>query len=262
MNNFKLNSPVSDVTVGADPEVFVTTPTGVVYPVCGMIGGTKEEPLPVPYGALQEDNIMAEFNIDPASTCEQFVHNIQQVYQTLTDRLSVSGVTPAIIASADVLPELLDLFPQSRVMGCEPDYNAYTRSINPTPTPDTTLRTCAGHVHLGFDYEAENPFELACELTKRLDYTIGLWSVLHDTDTERKKKYGKAGAFRPKSYGVEYRVPSNFWLKTPEFMAEVFNRARQAYQMLLDSTPIPSHLDIETAINTHDPVMCEQLLSA
>jgi len=45
---------------------------------------------------------------------------------------------------------------------------------------------------------------------------VGNTLVLLDRDESnitRRKNYGRAGEYRPKPYGLEYRVPSNFWLK-------------------------------------------------
>jgi len=48
-------------------------------------------------------------------------------------------------------------------------------------------------------------------LIKLLDIILGITSVLMDnrTNKERRKMYGKAGDYRLKSYGIEYRVLSN-----------------------------------------------------
>jgi hypothetical protein len=58
---------------------------------------------------------------------------------------------------------------------------------------------------------------------KQLDCYLGLSSLMYDTDTKRRAMYGAAGAFRPKSYGVEYRVLSNAWLLSEERMRFVFD---------------------------------------
>ncbi|MOA35237.1 hypothetical protein D3C78_1566850 [compost metagenome] len=57
---------------------------------------------------------------------------------------------------------------------------------------------------------------------KQLDYYLGLGSLLYDPDVKRRTMYGAAGAFRPKPYGVEYRVLSNAWLKSEELMGWVY----------------------------------------
>ena len=54
-----------------------------------------------------------------------------------------------------------------------------------------------------------------------MDCFHGIISVLLDSSkssARRKELYGKAGAHRPKDYGVEYRVLSNYWLKSPELV--------------------------------------------
>jgi len=61
---------------------------------------------------------------------------------------------------------------------------------------------------------------------------LGIPSVHLDTDTLRKSLYGKAGAFRPTSYGLEYRVLSNFWLKSEELTKWAYNGAHHAYAMV------------------------------
>lgn len=50
------------------------------------------------------------------------------------------------------------------------------------------------------------------DVVKAMDLFLGVPSVLMDEGEERKQLYGKAGAHRPKPYGVEYRTLSNFWI--------------------------------------------------
>jgi hypothetical protein len=46
--------------------------------------------------------------------------------------------------------------------------------------------------------------------------------------------YGAAGAFRPKPYGVEYRVLSNAWLQSEELMAWVYRTTTKAITDLFE----------------------------
>jgi hypothetical protein len=67
---------------------------------------------------------------------------------------------------------------------------------------------------------------------------LGLWSVIRDPDTKRRELYGKAGAFRFKPYGVEYRVLSNFWLHTPDRMEYVWHLVRGALGCRTEPDPL------------------------
>ena len=51
-----------------------------------------------------------------------------------------------------------------------------------------------------------------------MDAIHGVISTILDNSKEavdRRQLYGSPGAHRPKPYGVEYRVLSNYWLKSP-----------------------------------------------
>jgi hypothetical protein len=70
---------------------------------------------------------------------------------------------------------------------------------------------------------------------KQLDWFLGAWSVKHDSDVTRRKLYGKAGAFRPKPYGVEYRPLSNFWIVSKDLRKQVWNRMQTAIRAMENS---------------------------
>jgi hypothetical protein len=120
----------------------------------------------------------------------------------------------------------LTLPDEAKILGCDPDYNAYTGELNPTPDGTRTFRTAAGHVHVGWgaDIPTDNPehLEICRNFVKQLDTTVGMLMCIIDRDPQRRELYGKAGAFRPKSYGVEYRTPSNIWLKNVQFRRAIF----------------------------------------
>jgi hypothetical protein len=125
---------------------------------------------------------------------------------------------------------------EARELGCTPDYNAYTMEENEKPNSNTCMRTASGHIHIGF-IDVDDPMDpvhmtRCAVLAKQLDFYLGLPSVLWDRDIKRRLLYGKAGCYRPKSYGMEYRVLSNAWLLTPERMRFVFNATQFAIQQL------------------------------
>ena len=68
-------------TIGSDPELFlVDTKTKKVVSAIERIPGHKDDPytegLPEGFG-LQTDNVLAEFNIPPVTSCEEFINNIE-----------------------------------------------------------------------------------------------------------------------------------------------------------------------------------------
>lgn len=96
--------------------------------------------------------------------------------------------------------------------------------MNITPhCDDHTFRSCGGHIHLGYVEGSGNDFLLdpwgKAHTVRTMDAVLGIISVLLDNSPKaikRRELYGKASCHRPTEYGVEYRVLSNFWLKSPE----------------------------------------------
>lgn len=227
------------LAVGTDAEVFLTRGS-LPYPAIGLLGGTKLEPKPIPgLGkgfAIQEDNVMPEFNIPASKNKKIFSDNIGTVLEWLTSGMAEKGFDVLIAPSCHFNPKQLK-HPQAQEIGCEPDFNAWTRTINPSPKTNPilkTMRTAAAHVHVSFNINGEPPKTIYDRepLVKALDVTLGLPSLLLDKDIDRRKLYGKAGAFRPKDYGIEHRVMSNFWIKTPELRAWVWDGVVAAFSLL------------------------------
>lgn len=240
------------ITIGADPEVFVQDGVTIV-PAIGLVGGTKEAPHPVGCGAIQEDNVMAEFNIDPATSSEEFITNITTVMKHLGDKIRPLRV--AVMPSHEFdQATLVRSGRQAMMFGCDPDFNAYSGEQNMPPSPRTVLRTCGGHVHVG--YEGVDP-ERNREIVQAMDLLLGVPSVILDSDTRRRSMYGKAGAYRNKDYGVEYRSLSNFWLGSTTLMDWVFKRSVAAAQAELR----PDADRIQHVINTSDVSGARRLIA-
>jgi hypothetical protein len=222
------------VLVGADPELFMRSPnSGEFISAHDRIPGTKWEPYKVPFGAVQVDGTALEFNIDPAKTVDEFIHNINSVRKTLTDMVPGYNVVAEPVAQFEPGYFKFNVPPYAKELGCNPDYNGWTRDTNPHPNAGSgSFRTASGHLHIGFtegqDVEDKDHFLLCCQFARQLDYYLGMPSLLWDSDGTRRELYGKAGAFRPKSYGLEYRVLSNRWLDSDRLMRWVYNTVQIA----------------------------------
>jgi hypothetical protein len=222
--------------IGCDPEVFIRSlVTGELVSACGMLPGTKEQPFKVPHGAVQVDGMAAEFNIDPAKNANEFVRNCKSVMKTL-DEMIGEDYELAILPTANFGKELIDAQPdEAKILGCDPDYDAWDEGKqNDAPNVDTPYRTAAGHIHIGW---TENVNALSgqhrkiCEhLIRNLDHYTSFMMKLEGGDTKRRQLYGMAGSYRPKSYGCEYRTPSNVWLTSEKTMRLMFRAVKRAIE--------------------------------
>lgn len=221
------------ILVGADPELFVLNPNSNEFVSAhGMVQGTKYDPFPVQCGAIQVDGMALEFNIDPAATAEEFTRNIATVQEALRAAVP-SGYSIVAEPAAVFTDAVMEAAPEeAKELGCEPDYSAYSGVANPRPNSNTTLRTASGHVHIGWtqgkDVRSNNHNADCHAVVKQMDYALGIHSLLWDPDNRRRSMYGMAGAYRPKPYGVEYRVMSNRWLSDVRLQSWVFNTVQQA----------------------------------
>lgn len=223
------------VTLGCDPEIFaINKKNGKPVSLIGLIGGTKEKPQPVLEKewagcAVQEDNVAAEFNIGATNDPDKWVAQIKAVLALLDERVARYGFELAKGKASFFFPLKEIDNEQARTFGCDPDYCIYTMEENEKPKapahPDgSELRTAGGHIHIGCDFAKANPDKVL----KAMDLFLGVPSVLLDDDVMRRSMYGKAGAFRKKPYGVEYRTLSNFWIKDEAHMRWAFEQTQRA----------------------------------
>lgn len=226
--------PMEGFTFGCDPELFIFNPEGQPVSAEGIIPGHKHLPYPVEKGAVQVDGTAAEFNIDPASTFEEFDSNITTVLKQLKAFLPKGFTLKAVPSVTFSESEWEKVSEDAKELGCMPDFNAWEGGLNPPPDPTLNPRTrCAGgHLHVGWTKDADltdiTHILNGRDLVKQLDYYLGAWSLQKDGDPTRRSLYGKAGACRFKPYGVEYRVLSNFWVLTKTQRLAVWNRMNQA----------------------------------
>lgn len=222
--------------IGADPELFAFDKVkGSYISVHNLLAGTKKNPVPVEQGAVQVDGTAAEFNIMPAETMGQFVARIELVRNRIQSIIQQKNPNVVLVGQpwVEYSQDYWEKIPKKyKELGCDPDYNAYTGEINPRPDPEKlgrpSLRTGSGHIHIGWcnprAQRNEDTHFLDCRLVvKAMDkILLPVYEHYFDQDKVRRELYGKPGAFRPKPYGVEYRVLSNKWVTDPEATRVVY----------------------------------------
>jgi len=255
-----------DILLGSDPELFVHN--GEVF-ISGhdLIPGTKAEPYEVRGGAVQVDGTALEFNTKPARGAKEFSNTVEKVVNQL------GGMIPRHLEllanpTAHFAKKYFDQLPEkAKELGCDPDYNAYTGKVNKRPDGDVYFRTGAGHIHIGWtnveDPMCSNHLDECRAIVQALDIFLGAPSILLDRDEKRRTLYGKAGAFRPKIYGVEYRVLSNFWVMDDKLRRWVFNNTKLALTRLMDKNHfLPDHKNkANLAINLSDKVGAKEVIN-
>lgn len=232
-----------EIKIGADPEFFVRRRrhfiSGHMFPI-----GTKDKPMKTEHGFVQVDGIAVEANVTPATTCKEFVANVQGVKRDLGT--IVAAEQCQIVARPSIFfgkKKLVNLPATASHLGCTPDFDAYDLKMNNPPNSNSPIRTGAGHVHIGWttnqDVNSRSWVQFCAGVTQQLDFYLGLPSLLWDTDNRRRTLYGRAGAFRPKSYGLEYRVLSNKWTDTDYHIAWIFNQTKKAMVDFFEGRRLP-----------------------
>lgn len=250
------------LTLGCDPEIFLQSVMGELRSSVGLVGGTKIHPQPLPLGdgyAVQEDNVAVEFNIPPASNVMEFINSINNTVNFLEDAIRTNhGLSFSKLSAACFPPDQL-LSRAAQEFGCDPDFNCWTGMKNPKPAAaDKTLRSCGGHIHVGFDTKELE----VTHVMRMMDLHLGVPSVLMDKGDLRKQLYGKAGAYRDKPFGGEYRVLSNFWIFDDKLIGWAWNNTERAV-MAADARLALSNDDeacIVSCINNNDKALAAKLV--
>ena len=233
----------SDIAVGSDLELFLyDNEEKKIVPCVGILEGTKEKPY-VPDGyqegfAIQEDNVMVEYNIPPATSVGMFYKYMRQGKQMVATELNTRyGSKYSLYTKSHAHKfRAADLkSPQAKQIGCEPDRNAYeggSTRVNP-PAPGLQ-RACGGHVHIGGDFQCPD-FVAALFAELFIGAIGGTYSPEGDP---RALWYGQPGIYRSKPYGIEYRSPSNKWAMSGDRIETVGNLALRTSRFLTETDAV------------------------
>lgn len=217
---------IDNILIGSDPELFIyNKDKAEIVSAIPFIPGTKEQPYVIGDKgyALQTDNILAEFNIPPCKTVEEFLHHMNYMKAYIQDH--IAKIDPALtllhMPDGHLKEEELQ-HPQAKEIGCSEDYDAWRDGeVNPKPAEfPGTLRTVGCHIHIGYS-DPIAPINIL--IVKFCDLFLGVPSVLIEPKNERRQVYGSAGSFRHCRYGVEVRTLSGYFLKNDELLRWVFN---------------------------------------
>lgn len=247
---------MSNIYVGADPEFFVKRGNTIVS-AHDIVPGTKQRPYMLFGGnTVQADGTAVEFNVHPVEVPLRRVDLYQYGYifsnriRDILDDISFGYLERHSLSFAhtEVVEYDLEYFRSlpatATELGCEPDYNAYKNTMNVIhiPADKPTLRTAAGHIHIGWiplpQYK-NNIYDKAhvnnCRiLVANLDNMLRFTQPERERDSIRRQLYGDYGAFRPKKYGVEWRTPSNFWIWNEANRRIMLNNVVQCVQYTLN----------------------------
>lgn len=210
----------SRCTVGSDPEFFFVR-DGKVIPSTEVISEETEN--------VKRDGFQGELNPKSNSCREVAGANIARAVtkaQTIARRVGAS----VSFGMSTVIDD--DVWKRTgaslKRFGCNPTVNVHEDKFVRSTGMREKFRSCGGHVHLGLNTKARKKVN---QLIQVMDIVVGNTCVLIDRDpanARRRKIYGRAGEHRIKPYGVEYRVPSNFWLKHYKLWSMVSGLARNS----------------------------------
>jgi hypothetical protein len=225
----------NNVMLGSDPELLLKKTINTIeksFPIIGLLGHGKNNPLHIDdsgFRTLQEDNVALEYTTHPTSNKADFLTEQKAMFKIAKAKAIEFGLTVDNRCATSFDHNML-LSKEAKTFGCEATLNAYTNTENTSPDTNVTFRSAGGHVHISYD----NPTtEKSLEIAKLLDlvYITSENRPINAGENSRRQLYGKAGEVRLKSYGVEWRVPSNAWVFNDEDINWIWNTVEKAFEL-------------------------------
>lgn len=232
---------MKQILLGCDPEAFLyDTAKGKFIGANGVVPGTKYEPAPLKDGMVQVDGLAIEFGIRPAASREEWLYNLNSVQSEINAMLP-KNVEIRYQSTAVFDQDELDIQPPECLQfGCNPEWNAITGRRLPPPRVPRHLprgfRSAGGHIHVGWTsnvFDKMNPefMELCSRFIKQFTEDVPKYLVQAE-GCQRFHLYGRAGNFRPTSYGVEWRTPSNFWVASQDTQGLIYDEVIKSAKKL------------------------------
>lgn len=290
---------MSNYTFGCDPEFFsvyslegtefVASPA-ILNQDCNVkiIGGDKKHPVFLENkthrwimdGVAWELNLkkpfssMKEMHKEVKISLEELQEFISKIKHPELGSFSLFEKPTVNINPGLYLPRMEnETIYQGFIFGCDADEDAILQDYEckEVSVTDYLYRHGGGHIHMGNNeaFDFIRPFVQFCAIT--LGNFCLANSLFPKEDSIRVNTYGKAGRYRPQSYGngkmgVEYRSPSNAWCALPEEKIEEMEYwAEKAFEYLktVRKDILQNFLEpTTTAIASADFKACSAILSA
>ena len=162
------------------------------------------------------DNVLLEINTDPVPL-DEFVTHINQNKVDVEYFLNECGLKTVWGEAEAEYPQHELCNKQAHAIGCQPFGNAYLLGVPLTPTTyNDNWRYAGGHVHLAYDKNLVPSHYLV----KMLDEKFKKVQMKDHKNPRRDSFYGQMGAYREKSYGIEYRSLNNDWFNNPQWIID------------------------------------------
>lgn len=260
----------SKVLIGSDFEMFLRNKENKFISAIPFNTGTKQHPEKLkdyPGCCIQRDGVLEECNLPPVSLDEAdaFWSNIQIVKNYIYSKFATQqGLELVCCPTAKFTEDQLE-DEEARQIGCSADYNAWKDGeVNDKPSfDDTGLRSCGMHIHISYDDASINT---SIDLMKLFDLFLTIPFVTIDKDKERRKLYGKAGAFRLCNWsevmGFEARTLSNVGLRNEDTVLYIFHQLNAMFDYYNEHSMTQvneSAFDIINAINESNEELAGQI---
>lgn len=202
--------------IGSDFEIPVYKGDSLVL-AHTLTSGTKSEPQKLSHGMVQWDNVMLEFNTKPAADKSQFIGGIRNVMREYRTNWAGNTYQYVYKDTVPIQPQHLS-HQQVRELGCSPSHNAWTGKMSVLRKAAKSMmeRWAGFHWHIDTDKPPR-------EFIKLLDIFVGLPVIPYENKSNRRNVYGRAGEFRVKDYGVEWRVPSSSVLSNNKVIGRMYD---------------------------------------
>lgn len=219
------------MSVGTDPELFVVDKKDKLIPAFKFLPEKNDAKRSNVHQYW--DGFQAEFDFSSPYQClEEMAWDIQASLGSILERarehdkhakLSIQNVF-------ELSKEVLDTAETHQVeLGCKPSFNIYDDKGERVANPRKLMhRFAGGHMHFSLKDGRDVPDY--GKSVHALDSVLGIWSVGAAASLDnpiRRKYYGLAGEYRKpiyrsdgwegqrRTFGIEYRTLSNFWLCHP-----------------------------------------------